>query len=407
MSSSTKTTSQQQGTQTNTTDPRLMGLLTANYDTAKTNAASVGQPFQGQLTAGFNPTQTQAQGILSNVGTDPTYGQTNQTALNNVQGILGSNPNTTVTASPVNASTIAGTDLSPYMNPYTSNVIDASIAQNERARQIAGVSDAQKAQAAGAFGGSRSGVLSALTNEAYDRNDQQNIAGLNQANFTQAQNAAGTDAATRNQVGEFNSGQDVNAKQSSISNALAQAGFKVNAAGQLVADNNAALNTEATQAGILGSVGDMQQQQQQSELSAAYQNWLTGKSLTQAEQQMLNSALGLLPNEQTVSTSGSGSSTTTTPFNFGSLLGGLGELGMGLGKSGLGLSDGRLKADVVTLAHDRRGRRWVGFRYQWEPAGTLHRGVMAQEIIASDPGAVVQGADGFYRVDYSKLMEAA
>ena len=338
MSGGSKETTQQQNTTTNTTDPALMAMLKGNYSTAQTNAAKLDQPYMGQLTAGFNPTQIQAQGVLSGVGTDPRYAATNNSAINSIQGVLGANPTTNITPNAVNASTIAGSDLSQYENPYTKDVINASINQNERAREIAGVSDAQHADAAGAFGGSRSGVVSALTNEAYDRNNQTNIAALNSANYNQAQSAAATDASTRNQVGEFNSGQDVNAQQSSFANANTAAGTKLNAAGQLVSDNNAALGTATAQGGVLGAVGDAQQAQSQNELSAAYQAYLTGQSMTVQQQQLLNSALGLIPNQQTVNSSGSGSSTTTTNPGIAGILGGLGSLGMGLGKSGLGLA---------------------------------------------------------------------
>ena len=64
----------------------------------------------------------------------------------------------------------------------------------------------------------------------------------------------------------------------------------------------------AQQAGILGAVGDMQQQQQQAELSAAYQNWLTGKQLTLEQQNLLNAALGMIPVQETINSNG----TTTT-----------------------------------------------------------------------------------------------
>src|SRR6185312_8948304 len=100
--SSKKETTQQ--TSTNTLDPQFKSLVMNNYASAQDKANSL-TPYTGQLTAGFTPTQLQAQGILSSVGTDPTYAATNQSAINSVQGILGANPNTTVTAAPVTAST--------------------------------------------------------------------------------------------------------------------------------------------------------------------------------------------------------------------------------------------------------------------------------------------------------------
>jgi len=390
--SSKKTTEQTQQTSSNTIDPWSKGLLTDNLNSAKAAAASL-TPYTGQITAGFNPTQTQAQGILTGIGTDPTYAANNQSAISSVQGVLGSNPNTTVTAAPVTASTynastynpstysastydpslLAGVDLSPYENPYTKDVINASVDANERARQIASVADSQKATAAGAFGGSRSGVLASLTNGEYDRNDQSNIAALNQANFAQAQNAAIGDVNARNTAGQFNanaqntagqfnagaantagqfnagsantasqfnagaensanqfnSAQDLTAQQSSIANALAAAGLKLNAAGQLVSANDAALNTAATQGGILGAVGDAQQQQQQTELTNAYNAYLQGQQLTLAQQQLLNQALGLVPVQQTVASSGSSNGTTKENPGLGGILSSLGSIAQG------------------------------------------------------------------------------
>lgn len=325
----------QTSTSTNTINPQELAMLQGNYQTAQNNASTL-TPYTGQLTAGFTPAQTQAQGVLSGVATDPQYAANNTAATGAVNGVLGANSPTTVNAQAITPSTIANTDLSPYLNPYTSDVINNSITQNERARQIAQVADSQQATAAGAFGGSRSGVLAAGTNEAYDRNDQTNIAALNAANFTQAQAAAGTDAATTNAANEFNSNQNVNAQQSTIANTAAQQGLKLNAAGQLVSDNAAGLNTAATQGGILASVGDAQQSQAQTALTNAYNAYTQGQQLTVEQQQLLNSALGLIPNQQTVNSSGTGnSSTQSTPglggilSGFGGLLGGVGSLGSG------------------------------------------------------------------------------
>lgn len=302
----------QQSTSSNTIDPAQLALLQGNYAGAQTRASTL-TPYTGQLTAGFTPTQTQAQGILSGVATDPTYAANNNSAVNSVQGILGNPANTTVTPQ-----TLAGTDLSPYLNPYTNDVINNSISQNERARQIANVNDNQKATAAGAFGGDRSAVLNAQTNDAYDRNNQTNIAALNQANYQQAQAGATTDI-----------NNNLNAQQSTINDTLAGRTQQLGAAGDLVAANNNGLNLATQQGGILGAVGDAQQQQQQTELTNAYQAYMAGQQLTVTQQQLLNSALGLIPNQQTVNSSGSGTSQTTTNPGIAGILGGLGSLAQG------------------------------------------------------------------------------
>lgn len=352
MGGSTKTEQQQQSTSSNTIDPAQLALLQGNYSGAQGRAATL-TPYQGNLTAGFTPTQTQAQGVLSGVATNPQYANTNNAAIQSVQGVLGANTSPTitpqgVTASPYTAAQVSVADLKPYMNPFTDDVINASIAQNERARQTANMNDNQQATAAGAFGGSRSGVANALTNQLYDQNDQANIANLNSANFSQAQAAAGSDIGARNaasqfnagqglNAGEFNSTQGQNAQQSTFANNLAAQGLKINAAGQIVALNNSALGTAAQQGGILASVGDAQQAQAQTEINNAIAAWQQGQQLTIAQQQLVDQALGLIPNQQTVSSSGTGNSTTRTNPGLGGILSSIGSAGMGLGAMGVGI----------------------------------------------------------------------
>jgi hypothetical protein len=390
MSGGSKQTTQQ--TQTNTIDPVQMAMYQANYAEAQKNAANLVSPYAGPLTAGFTPTQLQAQQYLTNLAGNTSYLDTINGATTATQNILANPVNGTVTANPVTAAQLAGTDLSAYLNPYQSGVIDASINQNERARQIAQNQINMQNSAGSAFGGSRSGVSNALTNEAYDRNNQANIANLNAQNFSQAQQAALADIAARNQIGQFNSSQNLTAQQQSIQNALAAQGLGLNAAGQMAQLSNNAFNLAAQQGGILGAVGDTQQQQQQAEMDANYQNWQYQKQLIMNQQNLLNASLGLIPVQQT----------STSP-GFTDILNSLGNAASGAA-SLWAASDVRTKSDVRTLGHDARGRRWVSFRYNWEPAGTVRKGVIAQEILHSDPCAVRLGDDGIYRVDYSQLQ---
>lgn len=292
MGGSTKQTTQQ--TQSNTIDPESKALLMANYQSAQDKANSL-TPYSGQLTAGFDPTQTQAQGVLTGIGTNPLYGATANQAVGAAQGVL---------SNPLTASQLSTTNLTPYENPYQNDVINASISQNERARQVAQVADNQRATAGNAFGGSRQGVSDALTNEAYDRNNQSNIANLNAANFTQAQNAATGDIAAQNNMKQFN------------------VGTQLTGANELANLNNNALGVATNQAGVLSAVGDAKQQQQQTELSNTYNAWLQGQQLTLDQQNLLNSALGMIPVQQTTNSNG----TTETKSNPG-LAGILGSLG--------------------------------------------------------------------------------
>jgi len=301
----------------NTINPAQMAQYQQNYAGAQQRVDSL-TPYTGPITAGFNPTQIQSQGILSGIANDPRYAATNATAIDSAKGILGYTPQT------YDAAQLSNTDLTPYLNPYQKQVIDASVAQNQYARDQQGVADNASATAANAFGGTRQAVQRANTTAAYDRNNQQNLAALNSANFSQAQQAALADIAAKNNASQFNSNQSLAGQQ-----------LRLNAAGQIVGMNAADLARAAQQGGILSAVGDTQQAQQQKEFTDAYNAYLQGQQLTLAQQQVLNQALGIIPIEQTNTTDG----TTTTKSNpgIGGVLGAVGSLGLAAATGGTSL----------------------------------------------------------------------
>jgi hypothetical protein len=65
-------------------------------------------------------------------------------------------------------------------------------------------------------------------------------------------------------------------------------------------------------------------------------------------------------------------------------------------------SDIRLKTDIAP-AGERNGHAWYTYRYVWDDVGTVRSGVMAQEVMATHPEAVLTHPLGFLMVDYSKL----
>ena len=92
-------------------------------------------------------------------------------------------------ASPISSSSIQG-----YMNPYTSNVINATMAQSQQQQQIAQNQLQGNATAMGGLGNNRLGVLQAQLAKNYDMNNQSTIANLNSQNYQQALGAAQGDA---------------------------------------------------------------------------------------------------------------------------------------------------------------------------------------------------------------------
>ena len=90
--------------------------------------------------------------------------------------------------------------INTYMNPYTQQVIDTSMADLERQRQQSIVQTAGQATSAGAYGGSRQGVAESLTNEAFARQGGQLASQLRSQGFQTALGASQQDIANAMQA---------------------------------------------------------------------------------------------------------------------------------------------------------------------------------------------------------------
>jgi len=77
-------------------------------------------------------------------------------------------------------------DIAAFQNPYEEQVVQQSLQDIERSRQMQALQDANKATQAKAFGGSRYGVQEALTNEAALREAARTASGLRAAGYGQA-----------------------------------------------------------------------------------------------------------------------------------------------------------------------------------------------------------------------------
>jgi Chaperone of endosialidase len=76
--------------------------------------------------------------------------------------------------------------------------------------------------------------------------------------------------------------------------------------------------------------------------------------------------------------------------------------GGGCGGCGCGQpSDIRLKRDIAQVGELDGGINLYRYRYLW--SDTTYVGVMAQEVAAVKPEAVLRGADGYLRVNYARL----
>jgi hypothetical protein len=124
-------------------------------------------------------------------------------------------------------------------------------------------------------------------------------------------------------------------------------------------------------------------------LDREYQDFLRQYQDPFMRAQIQTGILGAMPRGQT--------STTTTAPSLLQTIGTLGQTGAAMWAA----SDARLKRDIEPLG--KRGEHnWYRFRYHW--SDDVHEGVMAQEVLESQPEAVALDPSGFYRVNYGALQ---
>lgn len=202
-----------------------------------------------------------------------------------------------VTAERVQAGQLASTSLDPYFNPYESQVVQQSLSDLERQRLIQQNLGGAQAQAAGAFGGSRQGIAEAETNRAFAEQAARTASGLRQAGFTQAQQAAQQDIATRMQAGLANQATGLQAA-TTTANLGQQAQLANQAAANQAAQFGAqAFNQRATQQAQL-------QQQAAAANQAAQMQAAAANQAAMMEAQRANQSAGLSANQQRLGAAG-------------------------------------------------------------------------------------------------------
>lgn len=240
-------------------------------------------------------------------------------------------------------------------NPYQQDVIDASVAQMNRQREIARVGEQAELAKRGAFGNERRGVYEAERQAAYGLGRDQMIADLMQQGYSQAQ------AATMAQLGQSQSA----AQQ-------AAAGYT--------------------------QLGGLEQATEQARLDALYQEFLREQNL---------------PYQQLAGLTGAASGIPTTVSETKSQKPGIFDY-LTLGAT-FASSDRRLKKNVKHI-DTVDGIKF--YTWEWNEtadqigvSGDRTVGVIAQELEAVYPELVVEGSDGYLRVNYGglavKLQEAA
>lgn len=143
--------------------------------------------------------------------------------------------------------------MGAYQNPYEQQVVQGTLADIERQRQIAQQAQQARAVGARAFGGSRQAVAESLANEDYLRQAANTAAQLRSAGFTTAAGLGQTDAA-----------RAIEAARANIANQIAGAGIRQTAVGQL-----GALGAQQQNLGMTGAQAVMTAEQQRQQLAQA------------------------------------------------------------------------------------------------------------------------------------------
>ena len=283
-------------------------------------------PYEGQMVAGVSPLSMGAQQYYTQVG-----------------DIAGMTPEQYAARTSAN------------MNPYQSQVVDATINRLQRERNVARTQEEANLIRSGAFGGDRRGVYEAERQAAFDVGMGQTIANLMQQGYNQAQ--AQTMAQLQQQQGA----------------ALAAAGG-------------------------MQQLGRLEQATEQARLDAQFQEFMREQQMPLTQLSALTAAAGGVP----------GGLGTTTQTQSPGLIGYLGALGAA-GQGFAALSDRRLKKNIKPLA-DINGVKY--YTWEWTDAAKAlgadnmpRSGVIADELQQIHPDLVFRGDDGYLRVDYAGLKQ--
>lgn len=282
------------------------GASEDNYNFAKSTADNLMGPYTGNRVAGLTPGALDNIGQLQGAvgGANPGYNAA-QTTLSGLQKFDPSH---------VTPGQIANTDLSKYMNPFTQNVVDASMKSLDIARRQGLNQIGDQANASKAFGGSRHGVAEGVLDSEAARQGGALTANLQSQNFGNALSMAGQDIGTRLQGDIANQNAD-----------MTGAGVRLNAANS--GANVAGQQQQSLLQSLMGSLQgqSMIQGNDQQKLDAQRQLHTEQQQYPLQQLQIRLGALGQSPY---------GSSTTQTS----SLPPGNGLMqGLGAGATGLGL----------------------------------------------------------------------
>ncbi len=333
------------------TDPKQMAIFEDVYNKGKSIFNTPFTPYTGQGVAGFTPdqlfAQDQARGMF-----DESFGFNPRQQLNNLAS--------------QDAPSLLSADLEAYQNPFRQQVIDNTLGDLDRARQIQLQSDQDAAIGRGAFGGSRSALLESETNRNFADRAGDISSKLNLQGFDRATGLASQDIGRDMQNRQFQAGL--------FNNQLAD---------------------QYQNFGLLSGIGNQQQGLNQAGIDFDYGQFMRQQDDPYKRFGALTSGAGFIP--------GNGSKTDQykpgTAEKVGSAAQTIGAL-MGL------FSDERLKDNITQIG---KSKGYNLYTWTWNKIAkdldidSPTVGVLAQEVMEKNPEAVTKHDSGYYMVNYGAL----
>ena len=370
------TTSTTQGSQQSTTQiPQWMSDAgEQNYAFAQQVANQPLQQYQGGMVANTAPQTQQAWDLAASTGNvGKAAFQGGQAGF---MGALAQQPQS------VTAGQLANTDLQPYMNPFTQSVINSSLPIMQQNLALSQNQQANQANSANAFGGSRQGVQAGVTQAQGALGMGQMAANLNAQNFAQAQAGA---------TGDIN--RTMAAQQGNQSAAQAKINSDILAGQGLTASGDAQQKANAANFAMLTSAGAQQQQQAQNQINSQIAKFAQAWGYPQSQLATLESALGMTPHDTATSGTSSQTTETSTSPNFANLaMQGLQTLGGLFPPATPAASDKKVKKNIVALGPDPiTGVPIKSFNFKGQAPGSPKTiGPLAQDVEKAVPGSTAR-----------------
>lgn len=249
-------------------NPFIQDILARNYGAAQQVAAIPYQAYQGPRIAGFRPAEEQAFGVATRAATEQVGMPQLEQATQVAQRAAGYSPQQ------------FQQDVSGFMSPFQTNVIDATMARLAQSRAERDAATKAQLAASRAFGNERRGVYEAQLAGEQDLNTAQTLANLYNQGYTQAAGFA----------------QGLPGQQ--LAGAQALSGF-----------GQQALGNQQAYAAMLQGVGQTQRGMAQQNLDLAYKDFLEQRGFPQEQLRTLLLGSQGLPSPITQTTTQPGQST--------------------------------------------------------------------------------------------------